>query len=66
MTGKEYPKPTLAQSIASWHIVCDLCELGYPHNFQGEMPHIRSYMYDVSDIVKNAYAVKEGVEREEE
>lgn len=66
MKGKEYPKPTLAQSIASWHIVCDICELGYPHDFQREMPHIRDYMYKVSDIVGNAMAIKEGIERKEE
>ena len=66
MENKEYPKPTLAQSIASWHVVCDLVELGYPHNFQDEMPHIRSYMYKVSEIIENAYAIKAGDERKEE
>lgn len=66
MKGKEYPKPTLAQSIASWHIVNDLVELGYPHNFQRESPHIRNYMYKISEIIESAYLVKEGAERKEE
>jgi len=61
---KKYPLPTLAQSIAAWHIVCDLVELGYPHNFQREMPHIRNYMYKVSDLVDRAMAVKKGIEEE--
>ena len=66
MKGKEYPKPTLAQSIASWNILNDLIDLGYPHNFQGELPHIRDYMYQITEIIDNAYEVKKGYERKEE
>lgn len=66
MKHKEYPKPTLAQSIASWHILNDLIDLGYPHNFQGEMPHIRNYMEKITEIIDNAKEVKKGVERYED
>lgn len=55
---KEYPKPTVQQAIDSWRLVCELVELGYPHNFQREEPYIRNYMYAVSDLVEVAYKIK--------
>lgn len=57
--GKQYPNPTMQQSIEAWCLLNDLIELGYPHNFQHEMPHIRDYMYGVSDLVKDAMGIKE-------
>ena len=55
---KAYPKPTLQQSIDSWHLVLDLVELGYPHNWQHERCDIVAYMRDVSRVVKQAYKIK--------
>lgn len=66
MKGKEYPKPTVAQSITSWHIVNDLIDLGYLHDFQYESPHIRNYMYKISEIIDQAFEVKKEAERKEE
>ena len=60
MKNKTYPKPTVQQSIDSWHLVCDLIELGYPHNFQLERSDIRDYMYAASALVKRAWKIKEG------
>ena len=56
---KEYPKPTLAQSIASWHIVCDLVDMGVPHNFQAERSDLRDYMYAATKMVRRALSVVE-------
>lgn len=60
MPKKEYPKPTVQQSIDSWRLVCDLIELGYPHNFQLERSDIRDYMYAASRLVKRAWIIKDG------
>lgn len=56
---KKYGKPTIEQSLASWVVLNKLIEVGYPHNFQGERSDIRNYMYDISDIVRLAFDVKE-------
>lgn len=55
--GKKYPRPTLQQSIDAWCVLNDLIELGVPHNFQHEAPHIRSYMYKVGYIVQDAIRI---------
>ena len=57
--GKTYPRPTLQQSIDAWCVLNDLIELGFPHNFQHEAPHIKSYMYEVAYIVEDAIRIKE-------
>lgn len=57
---KEYPKPTVQQSIDAWHLLLDLIDVGYPHNFQLERRDIVDYMYSVSKLVKRAYKIKEG------
>lgn len=31
-------------------------EVGYPHNFQREAPHIRSYCYDITKAIEKCYA----------
>ena len=64
--GKKYPRPTLQQSIDAWCVLNDLIELGVPHNFQHEAPHIRSYMYKVGYIVQDAIRIKEQGKMEEE
>lgn len=56
---KKYGKPTIEQSLASWVVLNKLIEVGYTHNFQGERSDIRNYMYDISDIVRLAFDVKE-------
>ena len=56
---KEYPKPTIQQSVDSWHIVLDLIELGYPHNFQREAPWVAQYCRDISRIIDKAFEVRD-------
>ena len=62
--GKQYPKPTLQQSLEAWCLLNDLIELGYPHNFQKELPHIRNYMWKVTDLVRDAIHIRDGRENE--
>lgn len=61
--GKQYPKPTLQQSQEAWCLLNDLIKLGYPHDFQKELPHIRSYMWKVTDLVKDAIHIRDGREK---
>lgn len=39
-------------------VLYDLCELGYPHNFQHEAPWVVDYLYKLTAIIKRAYEVK--------
>lgn len=57
---KTYPKPTVAQSIEAWHLMLDLIEVGYPHNFQLERFDLRDFCYDISDLIKRAYKIRNG------
>lgn len=59
---KQYPKPTVMQSIEAWQLMLDLIEVGYPHNFQNERSDLRNYCYDIADIIKRAYAIRNGEE----
>ena len=61
---KQYPKPTLRQSLEAWCLLNDLIHLGYPHDFQKELPHIRSYMWKVTDLVRDAIHIRDGRENE--
>lgn len=56
---KPKEKPTVAQSLAAWWLLNELLEIGYPHNFQGERPDIKSYMYDASSLIDKALKIKE-------
>ena len=56
-------KPTLQQSLDSWALLNELIELGYPHNFQHEAPHISGYMYDLSALIDKAFKIKKEVEQ---
>ena len=56
-----YPMPTLQQSIAAWCLLNDLINLGYPHDFQKELPHIRNYMWKVTDLVRDAIHIRDGM-----
>ena len=62
--GKTYPLPTLNQSLEAWCLLNDLIKVGYPHNFQREAPHIKNYMYAISDLVKDAIHIRDGKEDE--
>lgn len=52
-----YPKPTVSQSIKAWRLILDLIDIGYPHNFQAERSDLRDFCYDISAIIKRAYAI---------
>lgn len=56
---EKYGKPTLEQSIASWVVLNKLLEVGYPHNFQRERSDIMDYMFDISEVIRLAFDVKE-------
>jgi hypothetical protein len=58
-------KPTLAQSIQSWALLNELLELGYPHNFQHEAPHISNYLFDLSALIDKALKIKRSCEEDE-
>lgn len=58
-----YPKPTIQQSINSWHLVLDLIELGFPHNFQHEPSWIVDYMKKITKIINRAYKVREDADK---
>ena len=60
----EYPKPTVSQAINAWRLMLDLINIGYPHNFQAERSDLRDFCYDVSALIKRAYAIKEESEGE--
>ena len=63
---EKYGKPTLEQSIASWVVLNKLLEVGYPHNFQRERSDIRDYMFDISEVIRLAFDVKEMSAKTEE
>lgn len=58
-------KPTLQQSMDAWALINELLELGYPHNFQHEAPHISGYLYDLSALIDKAFKIKKEVESDE-
>lgn len=51
-------QPTVKAADAE-ELIDELLKLGYPHNFQGEAPHIRNYMYAISEIIDKAYRWRE-------
>lgn len=51
-------KPTLQQSLDAWALLNELLELGYPHNFQHEKPHISNYLFDLSALIDKALKIK--------
>lgn len=53
-------KPTLVQAIYAWYLLNELLELGYPHNFQHEKPHISNYLFDLSALIDKAFKIKKG------
>ena len=61
---KPEQKPTVQQSIDSWALLNELLELGYPHNFQHEKPHISNYLFDLSALIDKAIKIqKESVSK---
>lgn len=54
-------KPTLEQSAQAWALLNELIELGYPHNFQHEKPHISNYLFDLSALIDKALKIKKGM-----
>lgn len=44
-------------------VVDALIDVGYPHNFQREVPWIRDYCYKITGVVKMACDVMEGKEK---
>lgn len=54
----EEKEVTVKEAIASYHIVKQLIELGYPHNFQHENKWVVDYCYKISEIVKQAIEIK--------
>ena len=63
--GKQYPNPTYKQSLEAWCLLNDLIKLGYPHDFLRGLPHIRSYMWKVTDLVRDAIHIRNGMENED-
>lgn len=57
---KPKERPTLAQTIQAWALLNELLELGYPHNFQHEAPHISNYLSDLSALIDKALKIKQG------
>lgn len=53
-------KPTVQQSLDAWALLNELLELGYPHNFQHEKPHISNYLFDLSALIDKALKIKRG------
>lgn len=51
-------KPTIDQALDSWALLNELIELGYPHNFQNEAPHISNYLFDLSALIDKALKIK--------
>lgn len=58
-------KPTLEQSVQAWALLNELLELGYPHNFQHEKPHISNYLFDLSALIDKALKIKKGMNENE-
>lgn len=54
-------KPTVQQSLDAWALLNELLELGYPHNFQHEKPHISNYLFDLSALIDKALKIKKEV-----
>ena len=57
-------KPTLQQSIDAWALLNELLEIGYPHNFQHEAPHIRDYCFDISALIDKGFKIKKEAEKD--
>lgn len=57
-------KPTLVQSIQAWALLNELLELGYPHNFQHESPHICNYLFDLSALIDKALKIKRSADND--
>ena len=54
----EEKEVTVKESIAIYHILKQLIELGYPHNFQHKNKWVVDYCYKISEIVKQAIEIK--------
>ena len=59
-------KPTVQQSLDAWSLLNELLEIGYPHNFQHEAPHISGYMFDISALIDKAFKIKRESENDAE
>lgn len=55
---KPEQKPSVQQSLDAWALLNELLDIGYPHNFQHEAPHISGYLYDISALIDKAYEIK--------
>lgn len=58
-------KPSLQQSLDAWALLNELLELGYPHNFQHEKPHISNYLFDLSALIDKALEIKRSTDNDE-
>ena len=58
-------KPSLQHSLDAWALLNELTELGYPHNFQHEAPHISNYLFDLSALIDKALKIKKGMNNSE-
>ena len=54
-------KPSVQQSLDAWALLNELLDLGYPHNFQHEAPHISNYLFDLSALIDKALKIKKEV-----
>lgn len=61
---KPEQKPTVQQSVDAWALLNELLELGYPHNFQHEKPHISNYLFDLSALIDKALKIKKEVDED--
>lgn len=57
-------KPSLQQSLDAWALLNELLELGYPHNFQHEAPHISNYLFDLSALIDKALKIKRSTDND--
>lgn len=53
-------RPEFAAAIREKYMLNELLELGYPHNFQHEKPHISNYLFDLSALIDKALEIKGG------
>ena len=58
-------KPSVQQSLDAWALLNELLDLGYPHNFQHEAPHISNYLFDLSALIDKALKIKKEVSEDD-
>ena len=62
--GLDVPDDALKLLNAQDEVIQALIKVGYPHNFQREEPWIVNYMYAITEVIRKAVNMNNGLHRE--